>query len=85
MSGASKKTMSRKLSSIKSYGKYLSKYKNINCDFLLGITLPKKDVIIPDYLHEEEIGKLLNLELNTTLIVSPYVAYLALVNDVPFT
>ncbi|MBR3890840.1 MAG: tyrosine-type recombinase/integrase [Bacilli bacterium] len=67
MSGASKKTMSRKLSSIKSYGKYLSKYKNINCDFLLGITLPKKDVIIPDYLHEEEIGKLLNLELNTTL------------------
>lgn len=67
MSGSSKKTMSRKLSSIKSYGKYLSKFKDMNCDFLLSVSLPKKDVIIPDYLHEDEVNKLLNMDLNTTL------------------
>ena len=65
--GYSKKSMSRKLSSIKSYGKYLSKHKEIKCDFLLGISLPKKEETLPEYLHEEELDKILNIDLNTTL------------------
>ena len=61
ISGASKRTISRKLSSIKSYGKYLKKYKEINCDFLASISLPKKDVSIPEYLHDDELEKILNI------------------------
>jgi integrase/recombinase XerC len=67
MDNASKKTISRKLSSIKSYGKYLKKYRDINCDYLLNISLPKKDVIIPDYLHEDELKKILELPTNNSL------------------
>ena len=63
----SPKSICRKLSSIKSYGKYLSKYKEINCDFLSKISSPKKEKKLPEYLHEEEINKLLNLPMNNFL------------------
>ena len=66
-SGASKKTISRKLSTLKSYGRYLSKYKDINCDFLTNVNLPKKDVILPDYLHDNELEKILNMPTNDIL------------------
>lgn len=62
--GASKKTICRKLSSLKSYGKYLDKYRNINCDFLTNITLPKKETTIPDFLHDDELKKILDLPIN---------------------
>ncbi len=60
-------TISRKLSSIKSYAKYLSKFKGINCDFLDKISIPKRQKHLPEYLHKEELDKLLNLPLNNFL------------------
>ena len=60
-------SISRKLSTIKSYGKYLTKYKDINCDFLVNVILPKKEKILPQYLHDEELNKILNLPLNNLL------------------
>ena len=60
-------TISRKLSSIKSYGKYHSKFKEINCDFLTKISVPKKQKKLPEYLHKEELEKLFNMPLNTFL------------------
>lgn len=67
MDNCSKKTISRKLSSIKSYGRYLSKYKEINCEFLSNVVLPKKDVTLPEYLHQNELEKILNMPLNSIL------------------
>ncbi len=64
---SSMKTLSRKLSSLKSYGKYLSKFKNINCDFLTHILLPKKEKKLPEYLHDDELDKILNLPMNNLL------------------
>jgi len=72
---SSKKTISRKLSSLKSYGKYLSKYKNINCDYLINVVLPKKEANLPEYLHEDELNKILNMpcinimEIRNSLII----------------
>ena len=63
----SMKTISRKLSSIKSYGKFLSKTKSINCDFLKNVILPKKEKKLPEFLHDEELTKLLNLPCNNFL------------------
>jgi integrase/recombinase XerC len=63
----SSKTISRKLSSLKSYGKYLSNYKNINCDFLANVILPKKEKKLPEYLHDEELNKILKMPLTSTL------------------
>lgn len=65
----SMRTISRKLSAIKSYGRYLSSYKNINCDFLSKIILPKKEKNLPEYLHNDDIEKLMNLPLNNFLEV----------------
>lgn len=72
----SMKTISRKLSSIKSYAKFISKTKSINCDFLKNITLPKKEKSLPDFLHDDELDILLNLphnnflELRNSLIIN---------------
>ena len=63
----SMKTISRKLSSIKSYGKFLSKNKSINCDFLKNINLPKKEKNLPEFLHDDELNILLNLPHNSFL------------------
>lgn len=60
-------TIARKLSAIKSYAKYLSKYKDTNCDYIKNITLPKKEKKLPQHLHSDEINKLLNLPLNNIL------------------
>lgn len=63
----STKTISRKLSSLKSYCSYLNKYKNINTNYIEKIDIPKIKKKIPEYLHQEELEKLMKLPLNTTL------------------
>lgn len=63
----SMKSVSRKLSALKSYAKYLSKHHNIEYDFLKNITLPKKEKRLPEYLHESELEILLNLPQNNFL------------------
>lgn len=60
-------SISRKLSSLKSYGRFLSKNKGINCDYLKNVSLPKKEKKLPEYLHQEELDKLLNMPTNNTL------------------
>jgi integrase/recombinase XerC len=61
------RTISRKLSSLKSYGKYIRKNKNIDTSFLDTITLPKRQKKLPEYLHDDELEILLNLPINTFL------------------
>lgn len=60
----SMKTISRKLSALKSYGKFLNKSKNINCDFLNNINLPKKEKTLPEYLSDSELDIILHLPEN---------------------
>jgi len=55
----SKKTVARRISSIKSYYKYLNKKFNINCDFLKTIKTPKKDKLLPQLIYKEELQKIL--------------------------
>ena len=57
----------RKLSSIRSYGNYLSKHKSIDCSFLKVIVVPKKKKQLPDFIHEDELEILLNLPTNNFL------------------
>jgi integrase/recombinase XerC len=45
----------------------LNKYKNINCDYLINVVLPKKEVNLPEYLHEDELNKILNIPCNNEL------------------
>jgi len=56
----SKKTSARKLSSIKSYFKYLSKKHKIDCNFVENIKTPKKDKLLPELIYKDELQKILN-------------------------
>lgn len=67
ISNATMTTISRKLSAIRSYGKYLVKHKEIDCSFLQTIVLPKKSKILPEYIHDDELNILLNLPTNDFL------------------
>lgn len=58
-------SIARKLAALRSYGKYLSKYKNINYDFIKTLTLPKKGKSLPDFIHNDELEILLNLPINS--------------------
>lgn len=55
----SKKTVARRISSIKSYYKYLNRKFNFNCDFLKAIKTPKKDKLLPNLIYKEELEKIL--------------------------
>lgn len=55
----SKKTIARRISSIKSYYKYLNKKFNSNYDFLNAIKTPKKDKLLPNLIYREELQKIL--------------------------
>lgn len=63
----SPKTVARKLSALKTYGNYLSKFKNIDCDFLKSIVLQKREKKLPQYLHQNELDILLNLPLTNLM------------------
>ena len=67
ISNKSMSTISRKLSSIKSYGKYLAKHKSIDCSFLNTISIAKKKNELPEYIHDDELEILLNLPTNNLL------------------
>ena len=60
----SKRTISRKISCIKSYFKYLNKKFNISCDFINTIKTPKKDKLLPELIYADELNKILNYEFN---------------------
>ena len=55
-----KKTISRKISSIKSYYKFLNKKYNTPNDFLSNVKSPKKDKLLPELIYKDELNKILN-------------------------
>jgi len=57
---ASKKTIARKLSTIKSYYKFLIKKHKFNFDFINNIKAPKKDKLLPNVIYKDELQKILN-------------------------
>lgn len=56
----SKKTVSRKLSSIKSYYNFLNRKHNCKYDFIKNIKGPKKDKKLPEIIYRDELQKILN-------------------------
>lgn len=55
----SKKTIARRISSIKSYYKYLNRKHGFSCDFLNDIKTPKKDKLLPKLIYRDELQKIL--------------------------
>lgn len=56
----SKKTISRRISSLKSYYKFLSKKYNIKNNFINEIKSPKKDKLLPEMIYKDELSKILS-------------------------
>ena len=59
-----KKTISRKISTLKSYYKFLNKKYNVKNDFMSEIRCPKKDNLLPDMIYKEELEKILSYTPN---------------------
>lgn len=57
---ASKKTISRKLSTLKSYYKFLNKKYSFDCNFINNVSSPKKDKLLPQIIYKDELDKILN-------------------------
>lgn len=56
----SKKTISRRIATLKSYYKFLYKKYNQKIDFINNIKSPKKDKILPDLIYKDELRKILD-------------------------
>lgn len=56
----SKKTISRRIASLRSYYKFVSRRYKISNDFIDNISFPKKDKLLPELIYKEEIQKILN-------------------------
>lgn len=55
-----KKTIARRIASIKSYYKFINKKYGINNEFVNNVSTPKKDKLLPELIYKEEIQKILN-------------------------
>ena len=55
----SKRTIARKISSLKSYYKFLSRKYGIKSNFINEIKAPKKDKLLPEMIYKDEIKKIL--------------------------
>lgn len=55
-----KRTISRKISSLKSYYKFLEKKFNQKNDFIKEVKCPKRDKTLPDMLYKDELKKILS-------------------------
>lgn len=58
--GLSKRTISRKIASLKSYFKFLQNKYNIKNNFIKNIKSPKKDKSLPDMIYKDELKKILS-------------------------
>lgn len=56
----SKRTIARKISSIKSYYKFLNKKYSLKNEFINKIKTPKKDRLLPELIYKDELQKILN-------------------------
>jgi len=59
--GLTKKTIARKISSLKSFYKYLVYEEDIDTNFFSEIKTPKKEATLPKFLSEEEVMKILEV------------------------
>ena len=59
-----KKTIARRIASIKSYYKFINKKYGINNEFVNSVSSPKKDKLLPELIYKEEIQKVLNYNFN---------------------
>lgn len=55
-----KKTIARRIASIKSYYKFINKKYGINNEFVNNVSTPKKDKLLPELIYKEELQKILN-------------------------
>lgn len=58
-----KKTISRRISSLKSYYKFLENKYKIKRTFINEIKCPKQDKLLPDMIYKDELNKLLNFSM----------------------
>lgn len=56
----SKKTIARRLATLKSYYKYIKRKYKLNNDFIIDIKTPKQDKLLPELIYKEELIKVLN-------------------------
>ncbi len=56
----SKKTISRRISSIKSYYHFLNKKYKMDISFISNIKSPKKDKLLPNIIYKDELKKILD-------------------------
>ncbi|MDZ4711845.1 MAG: tyrosine-type recombinase/integrase [bacterium] len=66
----SKKTISRKISVIKSFYKYLYKKKYIRKNFAAGVGFPKMEKKLPSFLTEKELTNLLGQKFITRISIT---------------
>jgi integrase/recombinase XerC len=62
----SKKTISRNISTLRSFFKYLKKHNHINNNPMLLITNPKQDKKLPNFLYYNELTKILDIPDKST-------------------
>jgi integrase/recombinase XerD len=65
--GKSTSTISRHISSIRSFHQFLVREKIVNQDASLHIETPKKERKLPDVLSQQEVEKLLSIQTQTPL------------------
>ncbi|MDQ0230544.1 integrase/recombinase XerC [Metabacillus malikii] len=57
----SRRTISKKISSLRSFFKFLVRENALSDNPFLLVSLPKRELIIPNFLYEEEINKLFTI------------------------
>lgn len=64
----SRRSVSRKISSLRSFFKYLEREEEVKTNPFLNLSLPKADKLVPDFLYEQELEKLFTIcDLETPL------------------
>lgn len=58
--GYSKRTISRKISTLKSFYKYMQREGTITANYATGIPYPKQDRDLPGFLNEDTVSKLID-------------------------
>ncbi|WP_077621973.1 tyrosine recombinase XerC [Sediminibacillus massiliensis] len=75
----SRRSVSRKISSLRSFYKFLQREGEVDSNPFLQITLPKAEHPVPGFLYEEEMEKLFSVSDTTTILGQRNQAILELV------
>ncbi|WP_112182701.1 MULTISPECIES: tyrosine recombinase XerC [Paraliobacillus] len=64
----SRRSVSRKISSLRSFFRFLEREEKVQTNPFLNLTLPKADKLVPDFLYQQELEKLFAIcDLETPL------------------